>query len=248
MHNIKLTIQYDGTNYNGWQRQKNTHRTIQEIFEDLLKKILREKITVIAAGRTDAGVHALNQVANFRTRNNIAISKLQQALNSLLPEDIKVTAISNQASNFHSRYDAKEKTYRYTILNQPYTDVFLRRYVYHYPLANLNLRAMRKAAAMLVGKHDFSSFRITGDSRNRTNVRNIKNLRITKKGAFIFIEITGEGFLHKMVRGIVGTLIEIGRGKLQVNALKNILRLKNRRSAGPTAPACGLCLVKVRYK
>jgi tRNA pseudouridine38-40 synthase len=247
LRNIRLTLQYEGTNYNGWQRQKNTRRTIHGIIEEILRKILREKVAVIAAGRTDAGVHARQQVANFKTKNRIPPLKLQRAINSLLPEDVKVTNVSRVSLDFHSRYDVKEKTYRYTILNQPYNDVFLRRFVYHYPQADLNLSAMRKAGSLLIGKHDFSSFAITGCSRNKTNVRNIKKLRIAKKGSFIFIEITGRGFLHKMVRGIVGTLIEIGRGKLSVETLGKILQSRNRKAAGPTAPACGLCLMRVKY-
>jgi len=247
LRNIRLTLQYEGTNYNGWQRQKNTRRTIQEIIENILRKILQEKIELIAAGRTDAGVHAQEQAANFKTESRISCLKLQQALNSLLPEDIKVTGVIQVSLYFHSRYKTKEKTYRYTILNQRYNDVFSRRFVYYYPQAALNVRAMQKASAMLVGKHDFSSFKITTPSRNKTNVRNIKKLQITKKDNLIVIEITGRGFLHKMVRGIVGTLIEIGRGKFSIGALGKILRSKNRKTAGPTVPACGLCLMKVKY-
>jgi tRNA pseudouridine38-40 synthase len=247
LRNLRLTIQYEGTDYNGWQRQKNTPRTIQEIIEDTLKKLLREKVTLIAAGRTDSGVHAQAQVANFKTKSCFAPRKLRQALNSLLPEDIKVTAINQAPLDFHSRYDAKGKTYRYTILNRPYSDVFSRRFVYHYPPGALDVRAMQRSAAMLVGEHDFSSFKITGDSRSKNGVRQIKKLRIAKKGGLIVIEITGTGFLHKMVRGIIGTLIEVGRGKLSLAAMKKILRAKSRKAAGPTAPASGLCLVKVRY-
>ncbi len=245
IRNIRLTLQYEGTNYNGWQRQKNTHRTIQEIIERTLKQILQEEVVLIAAGRTDAGVHARQQVANFKTKNQIPLLKLQQAINSLLPEDIKVMGISEVALDFHSRHHAKEKTYYYTILNQPHLDVFLRRFVFHYPQAVLNVRAMQKAGAMLVGKHDFSSFKIRDVSCNKTNVRNIKKLEIAKKDNLIVIKITGEGFLHKMVRGIVGTLIEIGRGKLSVERLGKILQARNRKAAGPSAPACGLCLMKI---
>jgi tRNA pseudouridine38-40 synthase len=247
LKNIRLTIQYDGTGYSGWQRQKNTPRTIQAIIENSLERVLRKKVTLVAAGRTDTGVHAQGQVAHFKTASNIALFKLQQALNSLLPKDIRVTAARQAKSDFHSRYDAKEKTYRYSILNQPQSDVFLRRYVYHFAPADLKIEDMRKAAAMLVGRHDFSSFKINRDLEGCNNVRQIKKISVAGKGRLIIIEITGSGFLHKMVRVIVGTLIEIGRGKLSIAAMKKILRAKSRKAAGPTAPACGLCLMKVRY-
>jgi len=247
LKNFKLTIQYDGTEYNGWQRQKNTNRTIQQIIEKALKEILQQKIVLTGAGRTDTGVHAQAQVANFKTNKKVVLDKLHKGLNSLLPQDIRITHIQQVPLSFHSRFDVKEKTYRYTTLNQPYSDVFLRRYVYHYSLAGLDVKKMKKAARLLVGKHDFSSFKITGNSSSRSNIRDIKKLSVSKKGDYIFIDISGEGFLHKMIRGIAGTLMEIGRGKLAPESLKKILGAKNRKAAGPTAPACGLCLIKVKY-
>jgi tRNA pseudouridine38-40 synthase len=247
LKNFKLTIQYDGTEYNGWQRQKNTSRTIQVTVEKALHNILQQKIFLTCAGRTDTGVHAQAQVANFKTNKKVLLDKLQKGLNSLLPQDIKITQIQQVPLDFHSRYDVKEKTYRYTILNQPYSDVFLRRYVYHYSLEDLDVKRMRQAASLLVGRHDFSSFKITGYSRSRSNIRDIKKLSVSKKGNYIFIDVIGEGFLHKMVRGIAGTLIEIGRGKLAPESLKKILNAKKRDAAGPTAPACGLSLIKVKY-
>ena len=247
MRNLKLIIQYDGTRYNGWQKQKNSRRTIQEMIEKALYRIVREKVRLIGSGRTDTGVHALGQVANFMTASAMAPQELQPALNALLPPDIKVSAITEVALDFHSRFHAKQKTYRYTILNRSFSDVFLRNYVYLFLRARLDVRAMQRAAQKLVGSHDFSSFKAAGYSRSKSNIRIIKKLSVRTKSSFIIIEVTGSGFLHKMVRSIVGTLIEIGRGKLPVETLQKILKAKNRIAAGPTAPACGLTLVKVEY-
>ncbi len=245
MRNLKLTVQYEGTAYNGWQRQKNTHRTIQEIIEKILKEILQEDVVLIAAGRTDAGVHARQQIANFKTDSKSSVPKLQFALNSLLPEDIKVIHIQHVALDFHSRYGSKYKTYRYTILNRSYPDVFKRHFVYFYPFT-LDLKIMQKASRVLLGRHDFSSFKKTQKDQKAT-LRNLKAIDIKKQGHFIYIDITAQGFLYHMVRNIVGTLIEVGRGKFPEDSLKKILVAKNRKSAGPTAPACGLCLMRVKY-
>ena len=247
MRNIRLTLQYDGTNYLGWQRQSSSPATIQAVMEKTLSGILQEKVHLTAAGRTDTGVHARQQVANFKTTNPITLYKLKHALNALLPEDIKVAAAANVAPDFHSRFSAREKTYQYTILNRPHSDVFARNQVYHYAIAKLNISSMRAAARLLVGKHDFSSFKASGTSRSKSNVRIIKRISIVKKGSTIVIQVTGNGFMYKMVRGIVGTLIQIGRGKLSTDSTSGILSARNRIYAGPTAPASGLCLLQVRY-
>jgi tRNA pseudouridine38-40 synthase len=246
MRNLKLTIQYDGTDYFGWQRQKNTSLTISGIIQKALQKVLREDVRLIAAGRTDTGVHAQEQIANFLTASSVAPNRLYQSLSALLPEDIRVMKVEDVSSDFNSRYSAKEKTYRYTILNRKSQDVFLRCYVYHYPLCKLDVAAMRKAAAYLVGTHDFVSFKRT-DKKKKTTVRELKEIRVSKKNDFVFIDVTANSFLYHMVRNIAGTLIEIGRGKLPPESLKSILKAKDRRTAGPTAPACGLCLMKVKY-
>lgn len=246
MRNLKLTIQYDGTEYFGWQRQKNTHQTISEIIENVLNKILQERIKLVAAGRTDTGVHAREQVANFTTGSKMSSARLLQSLNALLPKDIRVIKVEQAPADFHSRYSAKTKTYRYTILNSYSSDVFSRRYVYHYPLARLDAEVMRKAGAILVGNHDFLSFKRT-DKKTRSTVRDLKEIKIYKKGKSIYIDVTANSFLYHMVRNIAGTLIEIGKGKLPPEALKKILLAKDRKSAGPTAPASGLCLMKVKY-
>jgi tRNA pseudouridine38-40 synthase len=241
LRNIRLTLQYDGTNYLGWQRQSSSPGTIQAIVEKVLSGILQENVRVTAAGRTDTGVHARQQVANFKTRNPITLYKLKHALNALLPEDIKVAAAANVAPDFHSRFSAREKTYQYTILNRPHSDV------YHYAIAKLNVSRMRAAARLLVGRHDFSSFKASSTSSSKSNVRSIKRISISKKGSTIVIQVTGEGFLYKMVRGIAGTLIQIGRGKLAIDSISGILSARNRIYAGPTAPASGLCLLRVKY-
>jgi tRNA pseudouridine38-40 synthase len=246
MRNIKLTLQYDGSDYFGWQRQKNTRQTISEIIENVLSKVLQEKLKLIAAGRTDTGVHAREQVANFVTNSKMSLPRLHQSLNAILPKDIRVIKVELAPADFNSRYSAKVKTYRYTILNSYSSDVFLRRYIYHYPLSRLDVPAMRKAAAILVGSHDFISFKRT-DKKIRSTMRDIKQIKITKKGKLIHIDVTANSFLYHMVRNIAGTLIEIGKGSFPPENIKNILKAKDRRTAGPTAPACGLCLMKVKY-
>lgn len=253
MFNYKLEIEYDGSNYCGWQVQNQCKvKTIQEAIEKTLEKILREKIKLIGSGRTDAGVHALCQVANFKTNAKISLKKLQRALNSLLPDDIAITGIEEVNLNFHSRFDAKSKIYRYLILNRGCPSPFLRNRVYFYPYP-LDIKLMRQEAQYLLGKHDFKAFCAAG-SNTKDTIRTIKYITIKKasyelkKSPLITIEIEAAGFLYNMVRNIIGTLIEIGRGRLKKGELKKILLAKDRRFAGPTAVARGLCLRKVNYK
>lgn len=257
MRNLKLTIEYDGTNYCGWQIQAGTQsnkrqtHTIQEVIEKALQRILQEKVRLIGSGRTDAGVHALAQVANFKTRSSVSTRKLQQALNSLLPQDLVIKKIEEVALGFHSRFKARAKVYRYTILNRPYRSALFKDKVYFYPFP-LNAALMRREARCLLGRHDFRSFCASG-SNAKSTIRTIKEISIKKMGCssennFFVIEIEADGFLYNMVRNIVGTLLEIGRGKLPGGSLKKIMCAKDRRSAGPTAPACGLCLLEVKYK
>lgn len=243
LRNIKLTIEYDGTAYHGWQSQKNTRQTIQEIIEKVLKGILQEEVSLIGSGRTDQGVHAQAQVANFKTRSKISLSKLKLGLNSLFPKDIVVTGIKEVLLDFHSLRSAKSKLYRYTILNRGFPSAFQHKYawLYHIPL---NLDLMKKEASRLVGQHDFRSFKATRKDRKST-VRIIYELKIRKQGDFIYIDIRGNGFLYNMVRSIVGTLVGVGSGRL--SNIRRILLAKDRKAAGVTAPACGLCLIKVEY-
>ena len=244
MRNIKLTIEYEGTNYSGWQSQRN-HResTIEKTIEKVLRKVLQEKVKLIGSGRTDAGVHAKAQVANFKTRSRIELTKLRNALNGITPRDIVVTKIQEVSSGFHARYSAKSKLYRYTILNRKYPNAHLRNFVYFYS-SPLDVNLMRSKSKILLGKNDFKSFQASG-KKIKDSHRTIKRIEVKKRGDFIYIDIEADGFLYKMVRNIVGTLIEIGRGR-QID-LKNILHLRKRELAGPTAPAWGLCLIKVRY-
>jgi len=245
MRNIRLTIEYKGTNYAGWQCQKSKVKTIQEAIENILQKILQEKIRLIASGRTDAGVHAQAQVANFKTNSDIALKKLQRALNSLLPEEIVISKAEEVPLGFHSRFAAKSKVYRYTILNQPNPSAFLRDTVYFYPFS-LDASLMQREARVLLGRHNFKSFQ-AADNIERNPVRTVKKIKITKEKKLIYIDIESDGFLYNMVRNIVGTLIEIGRGRLPQGSLRAVLLSRNRKYAGPTVPARGLCLVNVKY-
>jgi len=250
MRNLKLEIEYDGTNFCGWQVQSRTKssglrtKTIQGTIEKTLRKILQEKIRLIGSGRTDAGVHARAQVANFKTNSDIGLNKLRRALNGLLPDEIAVGKIEEVPLDFHSRFDAQSKVYRYTILNRSFPAVMLRNTVYFYHSA-LDVGLMQKQARALLGSHNFKSFRAC-DNRERGAVKTIKRIKITRDRDLIYMDIEADGFLRNMARNIVGTLIEIGRGK-PMN-MKQIMSLKDRRRAGPTAPAKGLCLMKVNYK
>lgn len=245
MRNIKLTIEYDGTNYIGWQIQPKGE-TIQGVIEERLKKITSEDVHLIGAGRTDSGVHAHGQVANFKTNSNIDIFSLQKALNSLLPEDIVIKKVEEVDLGFNARKHAKTKVYEYRILNRETPSVFLRRFTWHIPY-RLNLREIKKATELIIGEHDFSSFRSSG-STAKNSIRKIFRAE-WKRGSdgMILFEIEANGFLKQMVRAIVGSLIEVGRGKIDIETFKKILKSKDRRKAGPTAPANALILKEVKY-
>jgi tRNA pseudouridine38-40 synthase len=255
MKNIKLLLEYDGTNYHGWQRQKD-HTTLQEIIEDRLFRITGEDATLISASRTDAGVHAIGQVASFRTNSNLEPATLQRALNATLPEDIRILNAEGTAAAFHPRYDALGKSYFYIIANTNFSSAFLYRYAWRVPYT-LDLDRMKKAGGLLLGRHDFSAFRGAGCGAKIT-VREITSLSIEKissidfmtakiNGNFIKIKVEATAFLRHMVRNIVGTLVEVGRGEMTLNSISEAIRLKDRRKTGPTAPAHGLFLEKVSY-
>jgi tRNA pseudouridine38-40 synthase len=252
MRNIRLKIEYDGTNYKGWQIQNKSKasaknpNTIQQTIQTVLSRILRENIKLIGSGRTDAGVHASGQVANFKTKSKMPVSQILRALNGLLPKDIVVVTVKEVSSRFHSRFDAILKTYRYQILNREYPTVFKRLYQWNISY-KLDFELMQTAANLLTGKKDFRSFQAS-DKKKRSSVRKIKKISIKKQGDVINIDIEADGFLYNMVRNIVGTLVEIGRGKIKPEDIKEITDAKDRKAAGPTAPAKGLCLVKVTYK
>lgn len=244
---IKLTLAYDGTNYNGWQLQTRPPgvKTIQGTLEEKLKLITKEEIKVVASGRTDAGVHALGQVVHFDTTSTIPVERFPQALLSVLPWDIVPLKAEEVDENFHARYSTRWKTYRYTFDTGTMPHVFWRRYAYHYPHP-LDRQAMAQAAQYLLGQHDFRSFCASGSSA-KDFVRTIAACELRENGQLLTLEITGNGFLYNMVRIICGTLLEIGRGKLQPEAMKEIIAAQDRKAAGPTVPAHGLCLLKVEY-
>jgi len=246
LRNIRLDIEYNGARYCGWQVQPNTKKkSIQEVIEKTLRRILGEKVRLIASGRTDAGVHALAQVANFHTVSKIPLGKLKLGLNGLLPRDIKISGIKEARLNFHSRFSSKAKLYRYTILNRGYSSPLMEGRVFFYPHP-LGLGLMRRESRSLLGRHDFSSF-LASLGKDKNPVKTIKKISIIKNNSLIHIDIEADGFLYNMIRNIVGTLIQAGRGKLPKGGLKSILFAKDRKKAGETAPACGLCLLKVRY-
>lgn len=257
MKNIKLTIEYTGTGYNGWQiqaclpdRQAPGQKSIQGEIKEALQKILKENILLIGSGRTDSGVHALGQVANFKTKATWPLVKIQKALNGILPEDISIVHIKEVPLDFHAQFSAKSKTYRYSILNREAKPAILRDFCLFFR-PKLNLTLMKREALCLLGRHDFKSFQATPPreirEKNKSTVRTIKRLDIKRKGDYILIEIEADGFLHKMVRNIVGTLLEVAGGQLPAGSIKKILAKKNRLLAGDTAKAKGLTLVEVNY-
>ncbi|MBR5535352.1 MAG: tRNA pseudouridine(38-40) synthase TruA [Clostridia bacterium] len=242
--NLKLTLKYDGTEYHGWQRQPNGI-TIQEILEDALEKVMKKKITVTGCSRTDAGVHALMHVSNFKCETSIPVHKIPLVLNQQLPEDIRAVDCTLEEDGFNARYHTKEKTYRYRILNCEHNDPFLSRFVWHYPI-KLDVDAMKKAAESMVGEKDFTAFMASGSSA-KTTVRNLKRVEVEKDGNLITITATANGFLYNMVRIIVGTLVYVGNGKLTVDEVARILEEKDRTLGGVTAPPQGLRLEEVVY-
>ena len=246
MRNIKMIIEYDGTSYCGWQRQPNGD-TIQEIIENSLKKITGQDINLIASGRTDAGVHAVQQVANFRTESNIAVDKLALALNSVLPKDISVVYTVDVDEDFHAQYDALRKTYVYKILNRRFRSSINLNRVWHIP-DNLNIKLMNSAARSLKGKHDFSVFSKSGSTVKTTTREIFEAYFISVSNEILEFHITSNGFLKGMVRLIVGTLVNVGREKLSVNDFKHILKSGMKNKFVKSAPPHGLYLAKVEYK
>ena len=248
LRNIKLTIEYDGTDFYGWQVQIKSQRTVQAEIEKALKKIFKKHVTLFGSGRTDSGVHALGQAANFHAATKLPIATIQTALNANLPKDIAVVDIEEVGPRFHARFSVKSKTYRYTILNRPARCALQRRFCFFYPYP-LNLRSMRAEARALVGRHDFKSFQTANPSRDEkaTTVRTVRGVEITKKGDFVHIDIEADGFLYKMVRNIVGTLLQVGNGKLPKGSMRRILSRKDRTVAPAPAKAHGLTLVEVKY-
>ena len=243
--NFKLTIEYDGTAYHGWQRQL-TDRTIQGEIERALGKICNEKIALIGSGRTDAGVHALGQTANFHCRCRLEASDFQKALNSLLGADIVIRTCEPVADHFHARFDARSKVYQYRILNRNLPSAMVARYTWFIP-RGLDLLAMHSAMGHLTGEHDFKAFEGTGSPRAHT-VRHIYRLDLMeKKEGHLVFDIEANGFLRFMVRNIVGTLVDVGLGRTHADDVKAILLSRDRSRAGATAPPKGLFLMQVCY-
>jgi tRNA pseudouridine38-40 synthase len=250
MRNIRLVLAYDGTHFHGWQRQPAVP-TIQGCLEETIQKLTGASVQVYGSGRTDAGVHALHQVANFQTVSSIPCPNLIKALNDSLPPTVRVKAADEVAPTFHARYDVRSKTYRYRILQTPLCSPFLWRFVCHHPYP-LDRARMAQAAQFFQGEHDFTSFAGADGQNNedtQSMVRVIFRSRLLwrPRTSMLVYEVTGNGFLHHMVRNMVGTLIEVGRGKLAPCDMPRILAARDRTQAGPTAPAQGLCLVKVEY-
>lgn len=245
MRNIRLLIEYDGTNYAGWQWQKG-EKTIQGTLAEAIEQVIQEKTKLYGASRTDAGVHAFGQVANFKTTSNIPSQRLVHAINFYLPYDITVKDAVDVAEPFHAQYCAKSKIYQYTLFNDWVRTSLNRHFSYLYGF-QLNMDKMASAARCLIGTHDFTSF-TTKAWCEKNRMRTVKRLDIRKEGKYIYFTIEADGFLYNMVRTIVGTLIEIGRGKIPEEDMETILNARNRKLAGPTAPARGLCLMEVKYE
>ncbi len=244
--NIKLTIEYDGTNYHGWQSQAPSGLpTIQDTLEEALRNLCNEELKTQSSGRTDAGVHALGHVANFKTSSTIPSAAWAPALNHLLPPDIRVIASEEVYADFHARYSASAKTYKYRILNRHAQTALYRNYAWHVN-APLNIVRMRKAIGFVIGSHDFSAFRGAGCTA-KTPVRTIKSAMIRKDGEFLELFLEADAFLQYMVRNISGTLVEVGLGRFNPDDVRRMMDSRDRNLAGRTAPPQGLYLVQVTY-
>ena len=245
MPNFKITIEYDGSAYHGWQRQAED-RTIQGEIENALMTMTGDRFTVTGSGRTDAGVHALNQTANFRCAKSLTPEAFLKGLNSLLPDDIVITSCTVVPEKFHARYDVKSKVYHYRILNRLLPAAISRQYAWHIR-KKLDLEAMKEAICCILGSHDFKAFEGSGSPR-ASSIRSIINADfVITDNDYIVLRIEGDGFLKFMVRNIVGTLVDVGLDKITPDDFKQILVSKNRNLAGITAPAHGLFLMEVKY-
>ncbi|WP_372368486.1 tRNA pseudouridine(38-40) synthase TruA [Candidatus Uabimicrobium sp. HlEnr_7] len=242
--NIKIIVEYDGSDYCGWQVQPQVS-TVQDELKKAIFNITKESVTLIGSGRTDTGVHAKNQVAHFHTESSIKAEIFAKAINSQLPRDIVVKKSESVALDFHSQYQARAKAYSYTIFTSKHRPVLRRNYVY-WSRRNLDIDLMREGASYIVGTYDFSSFEAAKSPRN-SSIRTINKVDIEKENCYITTLLEANGFLYKMVRNIMGTLIEVGYKKYSPSKIKDILRAKNRDFAGVTAPSHGLCLEYVLY-
>ena len=245
MRNIKIIIQYDGTRFKGWQKQTEDVNTVQGKLENILSKMVGEDVQLVGCGRTDAGVHALNYTANFHTNSNMNIDDMFKFINDNLPDDIALLSLKNASERFHARYNILSKTYLYRINNSQVKNIFERKYLHHID-EKLDLEKMKQCAQNLIGTHDFQSF-TTLKSKTKSTVRTINCINIEEKVNIIEIEVNGNGFLWNMVRIILGTLIEAGKGRLSSSDVEDILNAKKRADAGPMVPAKALFLKDVEY-
>jgi len=241
---VKLVLEYDGTDFAGWQRQDN-RITVQEVLEGALSDHLGERIVTVAAGRTDAGVHAAGQVVSFRTTSGVPPEGIQHGTNSRLPETVSIRSAADVDPDFHAQRSAVAKHYRYRVFNRRVRGPLARRYAARIGRP-LDAARMVRAAPHLLGKHDFSSFRNSG-SVDTSPVRTLRRLDIDRKGEYLSLDFEADGFLYRMVRNLVGTLLLVGRGSLDPDEVGTILSRRDRGAAGPAAPARGLCLVEVFY-
>lgn len=253
--NILLTIAYDGSEFHGWQRQPDK-RTVQGHLEMILSRLFKKEILLSGTSRTDAGVHALGQQASFQTDVNIPVEKLARVINNALCgwekgsfsiSPVRIVAAEEKPPEFHARFDAKGKTYIYRISNTETIDLFQRKYVYHVA-EPLDTDAMRQAAQILTGTHDFKSFEASGSTPRESTVRTIYRMELLQEDSSLQLHVTGDGFLYNMVRILTGTLVDVGRGRLQPQQMHEILAAKDRQTAGHTAPPFGLYLAKVYYE
>ncbi|WP_026073765.1 tRNA pseudouridine(38-40) synthase TruA [Acetivibrio cellulolyticus] len=245
MKNVKLIIEYDGTNYHGWQSQSNA-KTVQETVEKAIYGLTGEVININGSSRTDQGVHAYGQVANFFTKSNIPHDRFSYALNRMLPEDIIIRKSEEVSMDFHARYCAKGKKYRYLIYNSSFPSAIFRNRSYHVS-HNLDMDSMKKAIPFFKGTHDFSAFKATGSSV-KTSVRTIFDVNLSRAEDNIWFEVSGDGFLYNMVRIMVGTLVDVGMGRIKAEEIPGIIESCDRKRAGRTAPPQGLYLVEVYYE
>ena len=245
MRNIKLTIAYDGSAYHGWQIQTADLATVQAVLKDVIQHVVRHPVDLKGTSRTDAGVHADGQVANFSTDCEIPVDRLRLAINSRCPRDIYISQAEEVPVDFHASFTARSKLYRYRVYNGSDKPVHLINKVYHY-WRELDVEKMAQAAAMLVGRHDFAGFASASDRRGSSE-RTLLRCDVYRQGPEVIFEIEGDGFLYNMVRNIVGTLLEIGRGHWPIERIEQILASRDRQQAGPTVPGAGLTLMWVKY-
>ncbi len=244
MRRLKLLLEYDGTPYAGWQVQKNGD-TVQARVEGALREVLREEVRIVGSGRTDAGVHARGQVAHFDAASTLPPENIRDGANTFLPPTISIIEVFEAPPDFHARYSAAAKIYRYLVLRRKVRSPLWAGRAYHFPNP-LDLGLMAAAAEQLRGKHDFRAFTAAGSSVKDT-VRKLSRLEITTEGELLSFEFESDGFLYKMVRNLVGTLLEVGKGKIEPGEVAAVIESRDRKLAGPTAPACGLYLEKVIY-